>query len=105
MKVLIGLGLVATLSACAMPETIVKAGMEKAHLVVKGAPGDAVLLIDGLAMGLAVRYDGNPATLILEEGLHQLDIQRAGKPIYSEKTFVGSGETRFIQLNAGEASQ
>jgi hypothetical protein len=101
MKAIVAIGLAAALSACALPETMVKTGSARPQLTVKGAPGDAVLVVDGLTMGLAGRYDGNPNTLVIEEGLHQVDIQRAGKSIHSEKTFVSSGETRVININVG----
>lgn len=101
MKAIVAVVLATALSACAMPETTIRTGTARPQLAINGAPGDAVLIVDGLAMGPANRYDGNPHTLIIEEGLHQVDLKRAGKTIHTEKTFVGSGETRVINVDVG----
>lgn len=101
MKTIIAIGLMTALTACALPETAVKTGAARPQLAVKGAPADAELLVDGLAMGAASRYDGNPTTLIIEEGLHQVEVRRAGRAIHTEKAFVSSGETRVINVHAG----
>jgi hypothetical protein len=101
MKTIVAIALIAILAGCAMPETTVKTGAPRPQVAVKGAPADAELLVDGMVMGQANRFDGNPATLIVEEGLHQVEIRRAGKAIHTEKAFVSNGETRVINVHSG----
>jgi hypothetical protein len=62
---------------------------------------DMVLVMDGITIGPANRFDGNPGVLIVEEGVHQIEIVREGKTVHSEKTFVSSSETRVITINSG----
>ncbi len=95
------IALTLALSACALPETTVKTGSPRPQLAIKGAPADTVLIVDGLSMGPAPQYDGNPKVLVVEEGMHQVEIQRSGKTIHAEKAFVSNGETRTITVNAG----
>lgn len=89
------------LTACALPDTVVKTGSPRPQLAIKGAPIDSVLIVDGLSMGASSQYDGNPKVLIVEEGVHQIDIQQAGKAIHSEKVFISNGETKTIHVNGG----
>ena len=90
------------LAACALPETAVKTGSPRPQLAIKGAPSDAVLIVDGLPMGTAPQYDGNPKLLIVEEGVHQVEVRRGGKTIHAEKAFISNGETKTITVNAGD---
>jgi hypothetical protein len=95
------IALTLSLGACALPETTVKTGSPRPQLAIKGAPADTILIVDGLAMGPASQYDGNPKVLVVEEGVHQVQIQRSGKTIHTEKAFVSNGETKTITVNAG----
>src|SRR3569623_32831 len=101
MKRCITIALSFLLAACAMPESTVKSGSSRPQLSIKGAPADTVLIVDGLSMGPAAQFDGNPKVLIVEEGMHQVDIQRGGKSIHTEKAFVSNGESRTSTVNAG----
>ncbi|MES2830634.1 MAG: hypothetical protein V4695_01415 [Pseudomonadota bacterium] len=89
------------IGGCAMPETVVTTGSPRPQLAIKGAPADATLAVDGLSMGSAAVFDGNPKVLLLEEGMHQVEIRRGSEIIHSEKTFVGSGEVRVINVGTG----
>lgn len=101
MKSLVSAILALMLAACALPETAVKTGSPRPGLVVKGAPADATLVVDGLQMGPASEFDGRPKVLIVEEGLHQVEIRRAGGVVHAEKAFVSNGEIRTVTVNAG----
>jgi hypothetical protein len=101
MKSLVPAILVLALTACALPETAVRTGSPRPGLVIAGAPADATLVVDGLPMGPASDFDGHPKVLIVEEGLHQVEIRRAGALVHAEKTFVSNGETRTVNVNTG----
>lgn len=91
-------GLVAILSACALPQTTVRTGSAQPSLLVKNAPSDSVIYVDGLAMGPAPRFDGNPTVLAVLEGAHQVEIRQGTAVIYHDKIFVSNGETHPIVL-------
>ena len=101
MKTTFALLLLASLSACALPETSVKSGSVRPKLVFPGAEPDMILVVDGITIGPAQRYNGNPGVLLVEEGVHLLELKRNGQTIYTEKTLVGSGETRNIVNGPG----
>lgn len=101
MKRIVGVAMSLLLGACALPETVIKTGSSRPQLVVKGAPADTVLVVDGHSMGSASRFNGDPNVLVVEPGGHQVEIQRSGNVVHVEKVFVSDGETRTITINAG----
>jgi hypothetical protein len=101
MKTLIALILVASLSACALPETSVRTGSARPKLAFPNAAPDMILVVDGITIGPAARYDGNPGVLLVEEGVHLLELKQGDRTVHSEKTLVSNGETRAINVNSG----
>jgi hypothetical protein len=100
-KAFFAAALLVTLSACTLPQTTVRTGSAQPGLVVKGAPSGAVLYVDGLAMGSARRFDGNPKVLVVLEGVHQVEVRRRSSVLYHDKIFVSSGETHAITVLPG----
>jgi hypothetical protein len=92
---------VALLSACALPQTTVKTGSAPPTLIVKGAPAGSILFVDGLAMGNAAQYDGNPKTLAVLEGTHQVEVRLGSTLVYKEKAFASSGESHTVTVTHG----
>jgi hypothetical protein len=101
MKTLPALILLLSLSACALPETSVRTGASRPKLAFPNAAPDMILVIDGITIGPASRYDGNPGVLLVEEGVHLLELKRGGQTVHSEKTLVSNGETRTINFHTG----
>ena len=93
--------LVVLLSACALPQTTVKTGSAPPTLIVKGAPAGSILFVDGLAMGNAAQFDGNPKTLAVLEGTHQVEVRLGGTVVYREKAFASSGESHTVTVTQG----
>ncbi len=89
------------LSACALPETSVRTGSPRPAIFIKGAPEGSVLFVDGLAMGPAARFNGAPQTLLVEEGVHVVEVRRANAVLHTEKVFVSNGESRGLSINTG----
>lgn len=88
------------LNACALPDTQVKTGAVRPSLLIQGAPPNAVLYVDGLAIGSADQYDGTKI-LAIEEGMHQVQIKQGELVLHAEKIVVSSGETRTVTMNRG----
>lgn len=101
MKILVALTLLASLSACALPETSVRSGAVRPKLAFPNAEPDVTLVVDGITIGPADHYNGNPGVLLVEEGVHLVELKRNGQTIHSEKTLVGNGETRAIVTGSG----
>ena len=97
-RVLLIAGFLSMLSACTLPQTTVRTGSEQPSLLVKNAPSGTVLYVDGLAMGPAPQFDGNPTVLAVLEGPHQVEIRQGTTVIYHDKIFVSNGETHPIVL-------
>lgn len=89
------------LASCALPETGVHTGSPRPTIYIKGAVNGAELFVDGLKIGLAERYDGNPRVLVVEEGAHIIEIRKGTLILHTEKTFVSNGESRMITVNIG----
>jgi hypothetical protein len=93
--------LVFALSACALPQTTVRTGAAQPGVTVQGAPSDAVLFVDGLSMGPAKQFDGNPNVLAVLEGVHTLEIHQGSTVIFHDKALFSNGETHPIKLLPG----
>lgn len=101
MKSALILGIALAVSACALPETKVQTGSPQPGLFVQGAPAGAVLYVDGLSMGAANQFDGNPKVLTVLEGVHVLEIRQGTTVIFHDKALFSNGETHPIKLLAG----
>ena len=93
--------LLTVLSACALPQTTVRTGSQQPSLVVKGAWSGTVLYVDGLPMGPAAQFDGDPNVLAVLEGAHQVEIREGNAVVFHDKVFVSNGETHPITLVRG----
>jgi hypothetical protein len=94
--------LVLSLSACALPETGVQTGSIRPTIYVKGAVKEDILFVDSLKMGSAEQFNGNPKMLVIEEGVHIIEIRRNADVLYSEKIFISNGESRMVTFKSGE---
>jgi hypothetical protein len=98
-KLLATLVVIAALAGC-MPQTSVRTGMSPPTLTVTGAPLGAILFVDGLDMGFAAQYDGNPKVLAVLEGTHQVEVRLGVNVVYKEKAFVSSGQSHNVAVAA-----
>ncbi len=102
MKKIIAIFVALFLVACALPETGVRTGSPRPTIFIKGADKGLDLYVDGLKIGAADLYNGDPKVLVVEEGAHIVEIKRGGAVVHSEKTFVSNGESRGITVNIGD---
>lgn len=98
MKLIVVATLLLALSGCVLPQTTVRTGSTQPSLTVKGAPAGAVLFVDGLAMGAAQQFDGNPRVLAVLEGAHQVEIRQGTSVVYSEKIYLTAGESHTVTV-------
>ena len=88
-------GVLLMLTGCAMPTTTVKAVDSRPSISIAGAPDDAVLLVDGVQVGAAATYNGEPAVLLLEPGTHRITVQQGAMVLYDQQIFVESEHKRI----------
>lgn len=84
-----------TLAGCSMPTTTVRAVDSRPSISVTNAPDDAVLLVDGMQIGKAASYNGEPNVLLLEPGTHRIVVQQGGIHLYDQQIFVDSEHKRI----------
>lgn len=78
-------------AACAMPVTQVRTVEPNPSILVQGAPVDAILLVDGVNMGAANAYNGQPNALKVIPGTHTVSLVSSnGSTILTQKIFVES---------------
>jgi PEGA domain len=82
--------MLALLCGCAVPTTTVSTIDDRPALAFKGAPEGALVYVDGLNMGSANEYNGDPKILNVLPGSHTLRITANGATIYEQRVFVES---------------
>ena len=79
------------LAGCAMPSTVVMTPDTRPSIAIEGAPPGAVLFLDGVRVGEANLYDGQPNVLRVEPGTHTVTVRAAnGAELLDRKVFVES---------------
>ncbi len=95
------LALAATLAlaACVGPTTVVRTVDTRPAIAIAGAPGGTVLYVDGAAVGDPNAYDGQPNSLRVEPGTHQVELRdHRGGVVFSQRVFVES-ELKTVQVH------
>jgi hypothetical protein len=99
MRTLLAISLLLSLAACAMPSTVVQTPDTRPSLAIEGAPAGAILFLDGVRVGEANRYDGQPNILRVEPGTHTVTVKGAdGADLLDQKVFVES-ELKVLKVH------
>ena len=99
MRRLLVLFLLLSAAACAMPSTVVQTPDTRPSLAIEGAPAGAILFLDGVRVGEANRYDGQPNILRVEPGTHTVTVKGAdGADLLDQKVFVES-ELKVLKVH------
>ena len=75
---------------CSMPSTSVRSVDSRPSIAIKGASAPAELVIDGINLGKAAVYGGDPKTVTIEPGTHRVAIIENGNVVYEQNIFVES---------------
>ena len=73
------------------------------EIIVTGAPGGSIILVDGLQTGQETPDGDHPQVLNVTAGAHKVEIQMGEKVVYREETFVSLGEHRVVTVLSGLA--
>lgn len=93
--VLLGLAL----CSCAMPSTTVRSTDTRPGLAIEGAPEGAEVFLDGLPMGQAEKYDGQPGVLMVEPGTHLIVVKGSDGSVLLEQRVYVESELKTIKVN------
>ena len=85
--------------ACQDPRTVVSTVDNRPRILIHGAPKDSLLYVDAQLIGQAMAYNGEPNVLILDAGTHLVEVRLGEKTLYTQRIFLGGGETKPIQIN------
>ena len=96
-----GILVLALLGGCAYPTSTVRAIDERPAIAIAGASSGTILVVDGIQMGQAREFDGDPKVLTLEPGTHNVELLRNGTVVYSEKVFLGHRGVTTVTVGAG----
>ena len=96
-SVIVFLGLV--LCACAMPSTTVRTTDTRPSLAFEGAPEGAKIYLDGLLIGEAEKYDGQPGVLLVEPGTHVIVVKGPDGSVLVEKKVYVESELKTIKVH------
>lgn len=99
MKIRVVLLLAAFLSACAMPATSVRTTDTRPGLAFEGAPEGATVHVDGLAMGEAAKYDGNPGFLLVEPGTHRVSVTARDGAVLLDRSVYVESEIKTLKVH------
>ena len=99
MKAFLVITLALSLSACAMPATTVRTTDTRPSLAFVGAPKGATVYIDGLPMGDAEKYDGQPEVLVVEPGTHLVTIKDGKGSILLERKVYVESEIKTLKVH------
>lgn len=98
-RMLLWLSLLGGLSGCAgQPVSTVSTPDTRPALAIRGAPADAMLQVDGLTIGAAAQFHGQPTVLKVEPGRHTITIVRRGQTLLTERLFLGEGEVKILHV-------
>ena len=68
--------------------------------LVTGAPGGAVLFVDGVQTG-QVAQANRPQVLVVAPGTHVVEVKIEDTVVYRENTYIGPGEQNTIRVLSG----
>ena len=87
------------LAACSAPSTTVRTVDTRPAIAILDSGPGAILVLDGMTVGQASAYNGQPNVLRLEPGTHEVEIRDAsGKVTYRQTIFVES-EIKTIRVH------
>lgn len=80
------------------PTTTVSTVDSRPTLSFINAPVGSVVLVDGINMGDATKFDGKPKVLAVEPGTHEITIMQ-GSTIVSKQTVFVESENKVINVH------
>ena len=90
-----------SVTGCQLPRTVVQTVDGRSKVLIKDAPKGAILYVDGISMGQADTYNGDPTILLVEPGTHLVEVKTGDRLLVSQRVFFGGAELRTITVPRG----
>jgi hypothetical protein len=71
------------------------------EIIVTGAPGGSIIIVDGQQAGQATAASDHPQVLYVAAGVHKVEIQVGDKVVYREETYVALSEHHVVTVLSG----
>jgi hypothetical protein len=94
----VAIALMLGLSACKRPWKRAEPVDMRPQIAVANASSTAVLVIDGITIGPASKFDGKEATVRVGKGTHVIEILEGGRLVYTETITLADDITRTISI-------
>lgn len=85
---------IAMVAAACDPTTRTDITDERPSLAFTNAPIGSVVVVDGNNMGLAASFDGVENVLLVEPGIHYVEVRMGEKVLFSQRVFLSGQATR-----------
>jgi len=83
----------------AEPESVNQLELDKTgYLMLKVEPGDASVYIDGNFYGIASQFNETEGSLVLQAGVHQIEIVKPGFKPHTRQVVISEGEDSKINV-------
>jgi hypothetical protein len=86
------------LTGCSYPAVHAQAVDARPHLAIAGAPAEALLNVDGVALGAAADYAPDRRVLALDHGTHRVVVSVGGRVLFDNSIYFGNGTDRVVTL-------
>lgn len=84
-------------AGCALPTGQTVSKNENPGLLFSGAPGGAIVFVDGIERGRASKYSDKLALAVIP-GRHVVELRSQGEVVHREEIFVSGGAIRTITV-------
>jgi hypothetical protein len=79
------------LGACAYPSTEEFQGGPEGRLIVRSGPGDALVVVDGKAVGTVAASQSAKGQIKLNSGAHKVQVTSGGQTLLDRTIYVDNG--------------
>jgi hypothetical protein len=86
------------LAACAVPHSEVRSGTQRPTIAVSGLANDATLKVDGQPMAFGQDMNDAPRDILVEEGMHKVEVEQRGVVTLRQQIYVSGGERKVLDL-------
>ena len=99
-QIIIAFAIIVTIGGC-KTTTIVQSVDDSAQLIVRNAPDNAMLYIDGRLMGSASDYKKKKNALMVESGTRLIEVKSGTQIFYTGKQFLGPSMLVTVNVETG----
>ena len=69
-----------------------------ARLEFANASENAMVILDGTLVGPAAQFNGSDKTLVVDRGMHHVEVRDGNKTLYLQDLYLGGDMTKTITL-------